>query len=372
VNDSQSANHPIQVGAWGDTASVGNSGVQVEIETNSYSVSNGAENAFWVGDVLKDGSFVQFGYVLLSPGYYCLTAHMTTGETSCSSIDDNVTLSDARWFWAYFPNVLAVNDWYYGFGPADSAGRNGTSHLYSIIPSELGDWNFVLDGVTVFSSSFPSAPSNSPAHLVAEKASGPNLSRLGPVEFRSLAYLANGTVWHATSTLTPILGCGSAARSSCTAAGYGVESVGADDVIAGSDVSSPGPGELIWQRQAACSLNTKLSTVGSVGVAPLNVTFMDDVSSPQGGFNTDWWFGDGTHEGGNSSWTITYRTPGNYTPFVRVLDSVACLSESSGKVSVSAANSPTLGSSAAVAPSILFEQVVLCSVAQRNGNAPSQ
>jgi hypothetical protein len=279
VNDSQNSDHRVQVGAWGDSASVGNSGVQVEIETNSYNVSSFAENAFWVGDVLSDGSFVQFGYVLLSPGYYCLTAHMTTDGTSCSSIDDNVTLSDARWFWAYFPNVLNVNDWYYGFGPAGSAGRNGTSHLYSIVPNALGDWNFVRDGVTVFSSSFPSATSSSPAHLVAEKASGPNLSRLGPVEFRSLAYLANSSVWHATSTLTPILGCGYATGSSCTAAGYGVESVGANDVIAGSNISSPGPGELIWQRQAACSLNTKLTSLGSIGVAPLNVTFMDAVSS---------------------------------------------------------------------------------------------
>ena len=372
VNDSQDTDQPIQVGAWGDSDSVGNSGVQVQIETNSYNVTGHAENAFWVGDVLRDGSFIQFGYVLLSPGYYCLTAHMTTGGTPCSSIDDNVTFSDARWFWAYFPNIRDVTNWYYGFGPANSAGRNGASHLYSIVPSALGDWNFVLDGVTVYSSSFPSATSISPAHLVAEKASGPNLSRLGPVEFRSLAYLANSSVWHATSSLTPILGCGYATKSSCTAAGYGVESLGANDVLAGSDVSSPGPGELIWQRQSACSLNTKLTSAGSVGVAPLNVTFTDSVSSPQGGFNTDWWFGDGSHEGGNSSRTVTYRTPGNYTPFVRVLDSAACLSEASGQVSVSPANSPTVGSPADGTPSVVVEQVALCTVAQRNGDAPCQ
>ena len=116
VNDSQASNQPVQVGAWGDAASVGNTGVQVEILTNSYNVSSQQEDAFWVGDVLSDGSFVQFGYLILPPGYYCLNAHITENGTSCSGAEDNVVFSDARWFWAYFPNAQVVDDWYYGFG----------------------------------------------------------------------------------------------------------------------------------------------------------------------------------------------------------------------------------------------------------------
>ena len=344
----------------------------MEIQTNSYNLSSRTEDAFWVGDVLSDGGFVQFGYVILSPGYYCLNAHLTENGASCAGTADHVGLSDARWFWAYFPNARIVDDWYYGFGPANSAGSNATWHLYSIFPNASGDWSFAQDGVTVYSSNFLSAGSSSPAHVVAEKASGPYLSQLGPVEFRSLAYLANDSVWHATSSLTSIVGCGYGTSSFCLAAGYGVEAAGANDVVAGSKVSTPEPGQLLWQRQSPCSLNTKLMSVGSVGAAPLNVTFIDSVSSPQGSFKTDWWFGDGSHDWGSSSQAFTYRTPGNYTPFVRVLDSAACLSEASVEVSVTAGNGSTVGNSAAGVFSFSIEVVALCAVTPRNAYAPSQ
>jgi len=345
VNDSQALNEPVQVGAWGDAASVGNTGVQVEIQTNAYNVSSQQDDAFWVGDVLRDGSFVQFGYLMLPAGNYCLTAHITEGETSCLGTSDNVEFSDARWFWAYFPNAGAVYDWYYGFGQAASAGANSTWHLYSISPNVLGDWSFLIDDVPVYTSNFPSAASTSPAHLVAEKASGPYMSQLGPVEFRNLAYLGNDSIWHATSSLSLIDGCGAADNNPCSVPGiYGVESVGSNDVIAGTLNQAPEESsQIIWERQSNCALSTRLSSFGSVGDAPLNVTFIDSVSSPQGSIRTDWWFGDGFHESGSSNQTVTYSIPGNYTPLVRVLDSVGCLSEASGEVSVAAANSSTVG-----------------------------
>ena len=372
VNDSQALTQPVQVGAWGDAGSVGNTGVQVGILTNSYNVSGEQEDAFWVGDVLSDGSFVQFGYLILPPGYYCLTAHLTANGTSCSGTGENVALSDARWFWAYFPNAQVVDDWYYGFGPANSVGSNSTWHLYSILPTGSGDWSFVMDGVTVYSSTFPSNPSTSPAHLVAEQSSGPYLSQLGPVEFRDLAYLANDGLWHGASSLSLIDGCGAAADGSCSVSNaYGVESAGPNDVIAGSNVPTPAGGQLVWERQSACTLGTNLSTVGQVGDAPLNVTFIDSVSSPQGSFRTDWWFGDGLHDAGSLNQTVTYQTPGNYTPLVRVLDSMGCLSEASGEVSVAAANGSTLGTATAPATS-LSEVFTLCVVPPRNTYAPTE
>jgi hypothetical protein len=243
--NSQTLDEPVQVGAWGDEASVGNLGVQVEIQTNAYNVSSQGTDAFWVGDVLSDGSFVQFGYILPSPGYYCLNGHVTSTGTSCLAAG-NIGFADARWFWSYFPNTRDVSDWYYGFGFANSAGVNGTWHLYSIQPSALGEWTFLLDGAPVYSSEVPVTASISPAHLVAEKASGPYLSQLGPVEFRDLAYLGN-RLWHATSSLTPIEGCGLAESNTCTVStAYGVELAGPNDVIAGSGVPLPESGQLVW------------------------------------------------------------------------------------------------------------------------------
>ena len=346
VNDSQSGDQPVQVGAWGDESSVGNRGVQADIQTNAYNSSGQSEDAFWVGDVLNDGGFVQFGYVVLNPGYYCLTAHIISDAPACLGPGDNFGSADPRWFWAYFPSARNVQDWYYGFGPTNSAGANGTWHLYSISPSEFGNWSFNLDGTIIYSSEFPSDAASSPAHLVAEKASGVSLSQLGPVEFRNLAYLGNDSVWHGTSSLNPIDGCGSAYDGSCSTGGYGVESVGVDDVVAGSNVSNSAAGGMLWERQSStCTINAALVSTTVGGPAPLNVTFTSSVQNPQGSTRTDWWFGDGSHQDGNSTRTVTYQTPGNYTPFVRVIDSTGCLSEAAGTVSVAPMNSSALGNS---------------------------
>ena len=354
VNDSQTSGHHVQVGAWGNIDSVGNEGVQVEIQTSSYNVSNQAQDAFWVGDVLNNGAFVQFGYLILSPGYYCLSAHITGNGTDCSGIDDKVGFSDSRWFWSYFPNVRAVNDWYYEFGSINSAGSNGTWHLYSILPGPSGDWNFQMDGVTVYATNFPSATSSSPAHVVAEKASGSYQTQLGPVEFRNLAYLGNDTLWHGTSSLTPIAGCGYGDRVPCNVAiPYGVESIGANDIMAGSNVSTPSGDQPIWQRQTRCSIYATMTNAAMTGTAPLNVTFTESVSASHGVVSTDWWLGDGSHQQGNSSQTVTYRTPGNYTPLVRVLDSAGCLSEAAGKVFVTPPSTATALGTFAFSPFLL-------------------
>lgn len=372
INSTQNLNQPIQVGAWGDDASVGNMGVQVEIKTNIYDVSAQQDNAFWVGDVLSDGSFVQFGYLIVPAGYYCLDAHITESGIACSGAGDNIGFSDARWFWAYFPDAGQVGDWYYGIGPANSAGANSTWHLYSISPSASNDWSFMMDGVAVYSSNVPSTISTSPVHLVAEKASGSYLSRLGPVEFRNLAYLAIDGLWHATSSLTLIEACRATDNDPCSVSGdYGVESAGPNDVIAGSNVSMSGPDQLVWQRQSTCTLELKLSALGTVGNAPLIVTFIDSVSAPHGTFRTDWWFGDGSHEAGNSNQTITYRTPGNYTPLVRVLDSAGCLSEASEEVFVAAGNGSTFGTTTTGMSSFSAGIFVLCTVWPRNAYAPT-
>ena len=373
VNGSGASDPPVQVGAWGDEGSVGNSGVQVEIETNTYNVSSQQDDAFWVGDLLRDGSFVQFGYLLMPPGYYCLSAHVTESGTLCSGTSGNVGFSDARWFWSYFPNAQVVDDWYYGFGAANSAGSNETWHLYSIQPRASSNWSFVMDGVTVYSSIFPSTSSTSPAHLVAEKASGAYLSQLGPVEFRDLAYLGNDSLWHATSSLTPIDECGAADNNPCSVStAYGVEPVGPNAVIAGSSVSMPDPGQFVWERQSICTLGTRLLSSGAAGDAPLNVTLIDSVSAPQGSVRTDWWFGDGSHLAGETNRTVTYRSPGNYTPVVRVLDSIGCLSEASENVSVGASNGSTLGAATVGSSSFGVGVITLCVFTPRDTNAPSE
>jgi len=263
-----------------------------------------------------------------------------------------------------------INNWYYGFGPPNSAGTNSTWHLYSISPSSSGDWNFMVDGSTIYASNFAAAPSISPAHVVAEKASGANLSQLGPVEFRNLAYLGNDTLWHSISSLSPIGGCGPGGNSGCDASAYGVEPAGINDLIAGSNLSTPQTHEPIWQRESGCSLIATLATAGSVGAAPLNVTFTVSASAPQGSVRTDWWFGDGSHQDGNSTQIATYGIAGNYTPFVRVLDATGCLSEASGSVSVAPGTGSNVAGFFGAAYLFAVQVIVLWGALPRHPYAP--
>lgn len=140
--------YSIQVGAWGDDASRGNMGAGVEIQTNVATLaSQDLLNYFWVGDNLQGGAFIQFGYALWSPGYYCMYGETIGGFTNCSGASETIGYGDARWFWQYWPNAK-VDDFYAGVGPANSAGSEASWHLYQIWPNVDNGWNFVLDGAT--------------------------------------------------------------------------------------------------------------------------------------------------------------------------------------------------------------------------------
>jgi len=102
----------------------------------------------------------------------------------------------------------------------------------------------------------------------------------------------------------------------------------------------------------------------------LNVTFTDSISAPQGNVRTDWWFGNGSHLSGITNQTVTYSTPGNYTPVVRVLDSIGCLSEASGEVSVAASNGTSLAVATAGASSLAVGVMEFCVFTPRDTYAP--
>src|SRR5208337_2446873 len=74
----------LQVGAFGDGGSIGNIGVQVEIRTHIYTITAPVlSDAFWVGDNLANGAFIQFGYELQVRGSYCTYSVVVVGHISC-------------------------------------------------------------------------------------------------------------------------------------------------------------------------------------------------------------------------------------------------------------------------------------------------
>ena len=231
-----------KVGAWGDDASRGNSGVQAQIQTHIYNSVPGTLNYFWVGDDLADGSFIQFGYSL-EPGTYCLKGASIGGKFSCSGSTERIQSGDARWQWQYWPNRFK-SDYYYGIGPSGSAGTNGTWHFYTIVPNPSNSWRFMFDGGIVSNSSFLVSQSTDPVFMVAEGSANVNASTtLGPVKFQQLSYF-NGMSWSSVDSLVALSYCGTSVA--CFANSYGAMAIGPNILLTGSNVPRSADGSLLW------------------------------------------------------------------------------------------------------------------------------
>jgi len=256
----------LQVGATADNGSLGNIGIRADIRTNSYNVSKpDLADAFWVGNNLENGSFIQFGYIL-QPGSYCLAGKVTGEHVHCQTKYQRIGESDARWFWEYWPN--ASNPlFYFGTGGSNSAGTQGSWHNYEIEPNPQNGWSFILDGRQVANFSTHYAPSKDPAYMVAEKVTlsiAPG--GLGPVEFRNLAYLKQDG-WHNSTALYALVGCG--VNPVCITNPYGVSLESANQIIAGSGLSQPQDRDLLWsisQQQQTSSPNYTMNGIYGTGV----------------------------------------------------------------------------------------------------------
>jgi len=233
----------IQVGAKGDDASRGNLGVRTQIRTHLYRAAPAVLDYFWVGTILLNGAFVQFGYSF-EPGYFCLKGSLLEGNSKCAGDFALLSDTDARWQWQYWPDIYG-KDFYYEIGPMSSAGLNGTWHQYSIVPGFSHSVVFVLDGGEAAKIDFQLQPSAEPPMMVAEKVTASNeLGDLGPVEFRNLEYLKEDG-WHAVDSLVSLNSCGT--NTNCVVENpYRVSSEGPNQIIAGSSGEIRRSGQLLW------------------------------------------------------------------------------------------------------------------------------
>ena len=233
-----------KVGAWGDDASRNNLGVQAQIETHTYDTPQNSLDYFWVGDDLSDGAFIQLG-LSLEPGNYCLSGVVKGVNLSCTSPTERVADADGRWQWQYWPNRL-VPEFYFQIGPQASAGVNGSTHVYTILPGPTNSWSFALDGRVIANTTFAVSRSQDPVLVVAE-GSASNVTRsLGPVRFDNISYF-NGIKWKQVDSLVALSYCGISV--SCAANQYGAVSTGADSIIAGSGVPRVTDGTLLWTSE---------------------------------------------------------------------------------------------------------------------------
>jgi hypothetical protein len=271
----------VQVGAWGDSSSIGNLGVSASILTNSYYLDNSPNpnvrpspprgDSFWVGSNLEDGAFIQFGYSLDPTGYYYYGGHVAiNGRSYRWGSATFVGMGDARWFWEYFPLGVDTDSYYYQLGPPMSAGANGTWHSYSIVPfhdRHGSGWEFRLDGEYVSSFGAPTSVSKNPIYVAAEHVTTEPPARLGPVEFRDLRFLtSNG--WKSVEALYALNGCGEGTPCNFDNP-YGVTALGPNHVAAGSWVNQTVSNkELLWPSTFSPStvvLTTTASPILSTG-----------------------------------------------------------------------------------------------------------
>ena len=247
--------YALQVGAGGDNASRGSTGIAARIRTHVYQVSADYGNSFWVGDILSNGAFIQFGYELSSAGFYCLRGETVETHTFCNGSADSIGDNDARWFWQYWPNPNVI-DFYFGIGPANSAGPDNSWHLYQIMPNELDGWTFAIDGKLVSDlNSFKWTHSRDPPLVVAEEVTSIGTSpsgRLGPVEFSDLSY-SQKDGWHQVDSLQAVSVC-IGTGPGCDVP-YGLKLLGANHIIAGAGEQPREDGELLWTGSFSLTLS---------------------------------------------------------------------------------------------------------------------
>jgi PKD repeat protein len=256
--------YSIQVGVWGDEASRGNMGVGAEIRTHlAPLVGQELSATFWVGDNLDNGAFIQFGYSIDKPGYYCTYGEMVGDHDTCLGASRSIGYDEAHWFWEYWPDGNVIH-FYYVNGPAYSAGLDESWHLYQIWPNVVNGWNFVLDGKSVWSfNKFQVTKSKDPAFMVAEEVtSAPSASgSLGPVEFRNLSYLTEHITWQRVSSLKAISGCG-ALTPSCGNVPYGITVLDANHIVAGSGQQLRQDGARVWPPQYKLTITSPFPSSG--------------------------------------------------------------------------------------------------------------
>ena len=218
-------------------------GIRVGIQTHLYDTYPVVFDYFWIGSVLANGAFIQFGYGFQpGPATYCLEAFVRGGVTNCMGKSELVSNTEGRWEWQYWPDVNG-RDFYYAIGPANSVGVNGTWHEYSIVRSG-SQWDFLLDNVVVGNLTAAASISRDPPLMLAEKTGTDQLvGSLGPVAFRGLGYFKEN-VWRSVESLLVVRSC-SPTQACNPDQPFGVSFVGGN-VLTGSVDEKPEGGELLW------------------------------------------------------------------------------------------------------------------------------
>jgi hypothetical protein len=270
-----------RVGAFGDHDSLGNLGVQAQIQTHAYnlwvSTASASFDEFFLVTTRTNGDVIWLGY-RLETGSHCLKGFQTSQNFTCTGETELIRDLDARWFWEYF---LAKGDEYLQVGPAQSAGLNGTWHTYTLMATPKDTWTFLLDGKAIANLDFKTSISSNRVLVVAEQQTTGVPEMLGPVEFRNMSYLTtNG--WHATTSLYAYVHCEEdTPNTTCPSPNpYGISVVALNDIITGSGLPQYDTGDVLWPQGNQVTTASNYSNVAVNSSSAGQVTATSNSSSP--------------------------------------------------------------------------------------------
>ncbi len=183
------AGYWFQSGARAGAGSFPNGGASVSIQTVTPQGGSSGSMAFWVGENLPNGAFIQVGYVVENEtGDYPAVCT----ASGCSGIE-LLNAGDAEWFYEYFlPNE---NGSFMGrIGPDASAGPSGTFHTYSFFSSG-NTWHVDLDGNEIgnINLGVSSSGSDYPVALAEVANTESNTAQMKSVIFANLSAYEGGS-----------------------------------------------------------------------------------------------------------------------------------------------------------------------------------
>ncbi len=255
------AQYWFQSGARASGAS-GNTGAGVSIETVTPQMVNEGSFAYWVGETLSNGAFIQIGYEIPNTtGMYSDNCTLS----GCSG-DEELTAGEPAWFWEYFPAGYAGGAFLGGFGADGSVGSNGQFNTYTF--NSTGDvWSVYFDGKKVGSVNLGASDSgpNSPVAYAEYADANDNTELMRPVTFGNLSYYSLDGFKMASTGLSYI-GYGKTSETNLQNP-YGVEEVKGiiNEFEAGSGIASVPNNTVLWSGGYLLSVNSRYGNLNSSG-----------------------------------------------------------------------------------------------------------
>ena len=254
------AQYWFQYGVRAGSSTYYNSGAKVTIQTISNQNPRSGSIAFWVGENLNNGAFLQVGYLVTNQtGLY----PSLCSPSGCSK-EEYVTKGSTEWFYEYFDAGTGTS-FLGAVGANDSAGANGTSHTYGFY-SKGNYWYFFMDNKTLGEVNLGtnSSGSNDPVAF-AEVANTSNQNTfIIPVAFSNLSFFKGGKFLQVPRGYSYI-GYGVGSLSSLPNP-YGVKEMGnlVNYFETGSGLPQPSNGQQLWELGFNLNILSKYGNISGI------------------------------------------------------------------------------------------------------------